>query len=62
MSNATVTTEPAPADSGAPEPAFIRIPPLAYLRAILALAWSTFRHPFKTTEIDLMTGRIVAHR
>jgi hypothetical protein len=38
----------------------ISIPAWAYLRSMAAVAWSAFRHPLETTEIDLTTGRIVA--
>jgi hypothetical protein len=41
------------------KPEVITIPPLAYLRAMFNLGWSAFRHPFKTTVVDLMTGRII---
>ena len=40
-------------------PVYIR--PGAFLRSMLAIAWSAFRHPWKTTEIDLTTGQVVAH-
>ncbi|HTU20257.1 MAG TPA: hypothetical protein VMG10_19490 [Gemmataceae bacterium] len=43
------------------EPQLLRIPPLAYLRAMFMIAWSAFRHPWSTTTIDLATGRVV-HR
>lgn len=39
----------------------IRIRPTAYLRAMFNIAWSAFRHPTKTTVIDLETGRIIEH-
>jgi hypothetical protein len=39
----------------------VAIPPLAYLRAMLTIAWSAFRHPWSTTTIDLATGRVI-HR
>jgi hypothetical protein len=32
-----------------------------YIRAAWNLLWTAFRHPFKTTEIDLATGRVVRH-
>lgn len=41
------------------EPEVIRIPPLAYLRAVLALAWGVIRHPLSITYIDMLTGRAV---
>jgi hypothetical protein len=37
----------------------VRISPLAFLRSIAVLFWSAFRHPFRTTEVDLVTGRVV---
>jgi hypothetical protein len=37
----------------------VRIPPLAFLRAMWMIAWSSIRHPFTTTVIDLSTGKIV---
>ncbi len=37
----------------------VRIPPRAFLRAMAAIAWSSFRHPFSTTVIDLSTGKVV---
>ena len=36
-----------------------RISPWAFLRAMIAIAWSAFRHPFTTTVVDLSTGRVV---
>ncbi len=39
----------------------IRISPTAYLRAMFNIAWSAFRHPTKTTIIDLETGKIIKH-
>jgi hypothetical protein len=38
----------------------ITISPWAFLRSMIAIAWSAFRHPWRTTEIDLTTGRMVA--
>jgi hypothetical protein len=38
-----------------------RVPPLAYLRAVLTLAWHAFRHPFTPTTVDLFTGRVIPH-
>lgn len=35
------------------------IPPLAYLRAMVMIAWSAFRHPMSTTTIDLATGQVI---
>jgi hypothetical protein len=40
-------------------PVYIR--PGAFLRSMFAIAWCAFRHPWKTTEIDLTTGRVIAH-
>jgi virulence-associated protein VagC len=37
----------------------VYISPGAYLRSMLAIAWSCFRHPFSTTEIDLATGKAI---
>jgi hypothetical protein len=37
----------------------VRIPPLAFLRSVLALAWGGLRHPLRTTLVDLSTGRSV---
>jgi chaperonin GroEL len=31
----------------------------SYLRSVAALAWGAFRHPFKTTFVDLSTGRAI---
>ena len=39
----------------------IRITPGTYLRSMFTIAYSAFRHPFSTTEIDLTTGRTVKH-
>lgn len=44
-------------DSASPDP--VRIAPRAFLRAMAAIAWSSFRHPFSTTVIDLSTGKVV---
>lgn len=41
-------------------PKQVRISPLAFLRSVLAIAWSAFRSPFTTTTIDLSTGRVIA--
>ncbi len=35
------------------------ITPQAYLRSLVAIAWSAFRHPFSTTVVDLSTGESV---
>ena len=37
----------------------IRITPLAYLRAMWTLFWSSIRHPFSNTTIELKTGRVL---
>lgn len=37
----------------------VRIPPLAYLRAMVNLFWSAIRHPLSETTIDLSTGRVL---
>ena len=37
----------------------IRISPLAYLRAMWNLFWSSIRHPLSTTVIELKTGRVL---
>ncbi len=44
-------------DPASPDP--VRIPPRAFLRAMAAIAWSSFRRPFSTTVIDLSTGKVV---
>lgn len=41
------------------KPEVVRIPSLAYLRSVLAIAWGAFRHPFLTTYVDLLTGEAV---
>ncbi len=35
------------------------ITPRAYLRSLVAIAWSALRHPFSTTVVDLSTGESV---
>lgn len=37
----------------------VRVPPLAYLRAMATLFWSSIRHPLSDTTIDLSTGRVL---
>lgn len=37
----------------------VHISPFAFLRTMLAIAWSALRHPFTTTVIDLTTGQVV---
>jgi hypothetical protein len=32
--------------------------PFCYLRAMLAIAWAAFAHPFSSTVIDLATGEM----
>jgi hypothetical protein len=32
--------------------------PLRFLRAMLAIAWAAFAHPFSSTVIDLATGEM----
>ena len=45
-----------------PDPTkIIIVRPSAFLRSMAAIAWSAFRHPLLTTEIDLTTGAIVRH-
>lgn len=44
---------------GTPAPKPVYLSPWAYLRTMLLVAWSTFRHPFATTTIDLNTGECV---
>jgi hypothetical protein len=41
-------------------PADVYISPLAFLRSMAVLLWSSVRHPFSTTTIDLATGHIVS--
>lgn len=45
-----------PADDDA---VVVRVPPLAYLRAMANLFWSAIRHPLSETTIDLSTGRVL---
>src|SRR5437660_2628523 len=47
-------------DEGA-DPMSLYISPLAFLRSMGAILWTSFRHPFKTTEVDLSTGQVVRH-
>jgi hypothetical protein len=58
--------QPVASDGGVelPEPigeavCTVRIPPLAYLRAMGNLFWSAIRHPLSETTIDLSTGRVL---
>lgn len=41
------------------ESAAARISPIAYLRSMWTILWSTFRSPFTVTMIDLSTGRVM---
>ena len=34
---------------------------LGFLRCMGNIAWSAFRHPFKTTLCDWETGKIIGH-
>lgn len=38
----------------------VRIKPLPYFRAMLSIAWNSFRHPLSTTVIDLESGEAVS--
>jgi hypothetical protein len=53
---------PTPALAAQTEPAMMHhafhYSPLRFLRAMLAIAWSAFAHPFSSTVIDLDTGRV----
>jgi hypothetical protein len=40
-------------------PVTVRIPPRAFLRSMATIFWTAIRHPFRTTEVDLSTGRVV---
>jgi hypothetical protein len=42
-------------------PTVVRVGLVAYARSMWNLFWSALIHPTKTTEIDLMTGRVVRH-
>jgi hypothetical protein len=44
------------------KPDAITIPPWAFFRAMLAIAWSSIRHPLSTTVIDLSSGTILRAR
>src|SRR5437016_2817384 len=37
----------------------VYISPLAYLRSVIAILWTSLRHPFMTSAVDLTTGKIV---
>jgi hypothetical protein len=45
--------------SAADAPEVIRISIRMYLRTIFLMAWSAFRHPFRTTYIDMASGEAV---
>lgn len=53
--------DPAAAQPEPPDDAgtTVRIPPLAYLRAMANLFWSCLRHPLSEATIDLSTGRVL---
>jgi hypothetical protein len=42
------------------QPGVVVIRPAAYLKAMVTIVWSSFRHPFSSTIIDLSTGREVS--
>lgn len=46
-------------DLESPDPDAVRIPPRAFLRAMVLIACASFRHPLSTTVIDLSTGKVV---
>lgn len=46
-------------DSMNPPGEAIYISPWAYVRAMLVIAWSAFRHPLCRTTVDLETGECV---
>jgi hypothetical protein len=52
----TVPSAIAPSDAAA-----TRISPIAFLRSMATLLWSAFRYPFRTTEVDLSTGKVIRH-
>ena len=37
----------------------VYISPAAFLRSVLVILWSCFRHPLTTTVVDLTTGKVV---
>jgi hypothetical protein len=39
----------------------VYIGPFAFLRSMVAVAWSALAHPFTETVIDVTTGRVIAH-
>jgi hypothetical protein len=45
--------------NGRHDDAVVHIPPAAYLKSLVAIAWGAFRHPFSTTYVDLSTGESV---
>ncbi len=40
-------------------PVVVYVPPWAYPRAVLSLAWGAFRHPLRATYVDLSMGQAV---
>jgi hypothetical protein len=42
-----------------PEEEVVYISPRAFVKSMLAIAWSAFRHPLSPTTIDLSTGKYV---
>lgn len=46
-------------NAAADSPETIRISAWMYLRTIFLMAWSAFRHPFRTTYIDMASGEVV---
>ena len=52
VSNSISTAEPNGADT-------VYVTPVAFLKSVLAIGWSCFRHPFSTTTIDLATGSVI---
>jgi hypothetical protein len=52
-------TTPGAGDTPDSNAEIIRISAWMYLRTIFLLAWSAFRHPFRTTYIDMASGEVV---
>lgn len=46
-------------DSSLAAPEKIRISAWMYVRTIFLMAWSAFRHPFRTTYIDMVGGEVI---
>jgi hypothetical protein len=44
------------------EPEAVHIPPLGFLKTCWQLLWSTIRHPFQTSFIDMSTGRVIGRK